>query len=63
MILMSIIMQTTAPRTAMDSLNGLEDTCSWFRHGMADIVWSGGKDVSLNGPWLATRPDGLIEGG
>lgn len=38
MILMSIVMQTTVPRTVMDSITGPEDTCSWNGMGMADIV-------------------------
>lgn len=38
MILMSIVMQTTVPRTVMDSITRAEDTCSWNGMGMADIV-------------------------
>lgn len=36
MILMSIFMQTSLPRTVLDSLAGLEDTCSW--NGMAWLI-------------------------
>lgn len=38
MILMSIVMQTTVPRTVMDSITRAKDTCSWNGMGMADIV-------------------------
>lgn len=36
MILMSIVMRTTAPRTATDNITRLEHTCSW--NGMAWLI-------------------------